>query len=309
MGMNPPKERGMALLLIIAILVILAGFLLWEHRSTPAIGKFLGFAQPPTPVSKVTFTCDEGKTITASFYDARQGQQNGSVSLVLSDGRTFTLPRAISGSGIRYANADSSFIFWSKGNTAFVEEGPAQTQTYTGCVTASDVPGEEDWNTFASSTLGISVRYPEDYTVDTRYAYADAGPGAQMHGIKLLVPPALTQGTNLASDTGVSIEELPHLADCSALAFLEPEASRATESSYSDEGVQYDLATTSGAAAGNYYEEQVYAIRGSSPCTAVRYFLHSGNIANYDPGTVEEFDRQALLSQFDRIRESLVLGH
>ena len=34
----------------------------------------------------------------------------------------------------RYANADESFIFWSKGDTAFIEEGPSQTQTYKGCV-------------------------------------------------------------------------------------------------------------------------------------------------------------------------------
>ena len=29
--------------------------------------------------------------------------------------------------------ADESFVFWSKGDTAFVEEGPKQTQTYSGC--------------------------------------------------------------------------------------------------------------------------------------------------------------------------------
>ena len=36
--------------------------------------------------------------------------------------------------GIRYANADESFVFWSKGDTAFVEEGPRQTVTYRDCV-------------------------------------------------------------------------------------------------------------------------------------------------------------------------------
>ena len=58
----------------------------------------------------------------------------GHVVLTLSDGKKLDLPQTLSGSGIRYANADKSFVFWSKGDTAFVEEGPKQTQTYSDCV-------------------------------------------------------------------------------------------------------------------------------------------------------------------------------
>ena len=32
------------------------------------------------------------------------------------------LLQAISASGARYANTDESFVFWTKGNTAFIEE-------------------------------------------------------------------------------------------------------------------------------------------------------------------------------------------
>jgi membrane-bound inhibitor of C-type lysozyme len=52
---------------------------------------------------------------------------------VLSDGRTFTLPQAPSGSGARYAAANGTFVFWNKGNTAFIEE--AGKTTYDGCAT------------------------------------------------------------------------------------------------------------------------------------------------------------------------------
>ena len=58
----------------------------------------------------------------------------GHVILTLADGKRLNLPQTMSGSGIRYANADELFVFWSKGDTAFVEEGPRQTQTYSGCV-------------------------------------------------------------------------------------------------------------------------------------------------------------------------------
>jgi len=50
----------------------------------------------------------------------------GSVSLVLSDKREMILKQTISASGIRYANPDESFIFWSKGNGAFISEKDIQ---------------------------------------------------------------------------------------------------------------------------------------------------------------------------------------
>jgi hypothetical protein len=59
------------------------------------------------------------------------------VILQLSDGRNLTVPQTLSASGIRYANTDESFIFWSKGITAFTEENGQQT--YTDCVDASSL--------------------------------------------------------------------------------------------------------------------------------------------------------------------------
>ena len=44
-----------------------------------------------------------------------------------------TLPQTLSGSGIRYANSDGTMVFWSKGDTAFIEEGASHTVTYEGC--------------------------------------------------------------------------------------------------------------------------------------------------------------------------------
>jgi membrane-bound inhibitor of C-type lysozyme len=46
------------------------------------------------------------------------------------------LPQVISGSGARYANADESFVFWNKGDTAFITEGPDDNDnmTYKDCV-------------------------------------------------------------------------------------------------------------------------------------------------------------------------------
>jgi putative hemolysin len=78
---------------------------------------------------KAKFACKDGKSIDATFVNA----PSSSVRLVLSDGRKMTLPQAMSASGARYANKDESFVFWNKGNTAFIEE--KGKTTYDGCST------------------------------------------------------------------------------------------------------------------------------------------------------------------------------
>ncbi len=84
-------------------------------------------AMADEPVSTVKYACADDKTIEATYYSDK-------VELALSDGRTMTLPQTMSGSGIRYANADESFVFWSKGNTAFATEGDPDKPTFADCV-------------------------------------------------------------------------------------------------------------------------------------------------------------------------------
>ncbi len=114
----------------------------------------------------------------------------------------------------------------------------------------------------------------------------------------------MATGTNLASDTGVSVEWLPNAHSCTGDIFVQ---ANVTPQSLSENGIEYSVATTTSGAAGNFYEEDVYALAGSKPCTAVRYFIHSTDIGNYATGTVTAFDRDSLISQFDAIRQSLTL--
>lgn len=165
-------------------------------------------------------------------------------------------------------------------------------------------PEEPTASTYATTTF--SVRYPSNYTVNDMYAY-DQFEGKPIAGVKFVVPASITNGTNLSPDTGVSVESLPRAKNCTGDIYIVPNV-KAT--SLVVGSTTYSVATTSGAAAGNIYEERVYAVAESSPCTAVRYFIHSGNIGNYPQegeGAVREFDRSALLSTFDSIRDALVL--
>jgi membrane-bound inhibitor of C-type lysozyme len=83
------------------------------------------------PIAAVKYVCAGGKTIAATYYTDK-------VEIALSDGRAMSLPQAMSGSGIRYANADESFVFWSEGKTAFVTEGDPNNPTYADCTEAAN---------------------------------------------------------------------------------------------------------------------------------------------------------------------------
>lgn len=79
------------------------------------------------PINAVVFACDAGKTIGADFYPDK-------VDLKLSDGRTLSLPQAMSGSGARYTEKDEKIVFWNKGDGAFVTEGgPNGAETFSNC--------------------------------------------------------------------------------------------------------------------------------------------------------------------------------
>ena len=147
------------------------------------------------------------------------------------------------------------------------------------------------------STSGVL----EGYTRDSYHIYV-LRVGVETKGSKYTIPASLAEGTNLSTDTYISYEERPNPASCDPKEFLDgnPEVTEVT-----DDGVTYLVAHSVGAGAGNRYEETVYVFKDYTPCNAVRYFIHYGVIENYPEGTVKEFDRTALITQFDSIRHLL----
>jgi len=106
---------------VVVILAVVGFFYLYKEESsqiTPIEGV----------INQATFYCVENKAIQAIFFSDK-------VELTLSDGRNMLLNQAVSASGARYANTDESFVFWNKGDTAFVTEGD-QT-TFKDCATTT----------------------------------------------------------------------------------------------------------------------------------------------------------------------------
>jgi membrane-bound inhibitor of C-type lysozyme len=109
-------------------MLVIAGAAVWYTYSKPGKG-------PPgrpslSVAARVTYICNDGETMEATFYKGQPkpiepGEPpapSGRVKLVLSDGRNLDLPQTISADGSRYANSDESFVFWIKGDGAIVRE-------------------------------------------------------------------------------------------------------------------------------------------------------------------------------------------
>lgn len=133
-----------AILIIITILLIVAA---GGTSSLPSTGSQSSTASGTAQTVVADYTCNGGKTINATYSNATSATTTGnSVQLVLSDGRQMTLRQTMSADGARYSNGDplvakgqpgaETFVFWSKGNGAIVEEN-GTSSNYTNCVASS----------------------------------------------------------------------------------------------------------------------------------------------------------------------------
>ena len=159
----------------------------------------------------------------------------------------------------------------------------------------------ETTRSFSSPTLGYSLTYPIAYT-QSDHTYAFSATKNIEGGFKVTVPAETATGTNLSADSYVAVEQLPNANLCTGDIFLR---ANVVAREVQDGGVTYSVASSTEGAAGNRYEEWIFALDNSEPCTAVRHFIHSTPIANASEGTVREFDHEALLGEFDSIRRSL----
>lgn len=301
------KTGTIVVVVVLAVLALVA----WEWRDSPFFSKLFGSASTGQLVAQVHYQCDGRHTIDAGYYSGGQppapvqaGQPpvpTGTVQLTLSDNRAMALPQTISADGVRYANKDESFVFWNKGNGALVLE-QGQEKSFTGCIEVAADPGTLP-QVYASGQKGFSIRYPAAYTADESYVYQNLGPGKDIKGVKFTIDPSLAAGTNLSTDSYVSVEQLASTTNCTANKFLDG----VTASVWADGTNQYSYASSTGAGAGNRYEEQVFALPGTNPCIAVRYYIHYSVIENYPAGTVTQFNHDTLVGQFDTIRKTLTI--
>ncbi len=72
-------------------------------------------------------------------------------------------------------------------------------------------------------------------------------------------------------------------------------------------GYTFVHSTSEGAGAGNYYEQEIYRVVNKNVCHEIIFFIHSTNAGNYPPGTITEFDRDALTQIFLDIFDTFLI--
>jgi membrane-bound inhibitor of C-type lysozyme len=136
------SHKGAWIVLAIIVVVVLAIAMVYAFSGSAQQSAQTQTA--PTQNIEAMYTCDAGKTVDATYVNSTTSTTTGnSVMIVLSDGRQMTLPQTISADGARYSNGNpqipdgqpgaETFVFWSKGNGAFVTENG--TTTYSNCLT------------------------------------------------------------------------------------------------------------------------------------------------------------------------------
>jgi membrane-bound inhibitor of C-type lysozyme len=110
------------------LFLLLSGWLSLAIAAEASSGAALTLAQ--NPAATITYQCAANQTLAVTVIPASPGKGE-EVQLTLPDKSALTLPRVVSASGAKYSNG--TFTFWSKGNTAFVEQG--ETVVLKDCVT------------------------------------------------------------------------------------------------------------------------------------------------------------------------------
>ena len=290
------KMNGVA----IAVLVVLAGLGVWAAGSalsgTPASsGQPQASSTTTQIVTSVTYFCRQG-TIGASY-------SNGSVMLALSDGRSLSLPRAQSGSGIRYEQGTTSFS--SEGNDAFLTEGG--TMTYGSCVagTASSASGI---TSFVDGSKSFSVAYPSAFQISAgEIGYTQSwSQQATTSGLTLAVvsiPQSFQPKTNFSEGkftVGTSAD-----ADAVASCLAQPASGGPAPKKgvvVMVNGVPFTKFSFSDAGAGNLYETTTYRAVRDGQCYAVEYTIHSTNLGNYSADQhVSQFSKSKVQAALEGI--------
>lgn len=156
---------------------------------------------------------------------------------------------------------------------------------------------------YKSEIYKFGINLPSDFTVDENHRY-ESTPMRTFPGVKFKIPLSLYDGTNLSSDSYVSVETSNDSIDsCISQVFLDSSELRGMVDINNQ---KYTIAYSLGAGVGNRYDETVYSTFAGGKCIGVRYYIHYSIIENYPKGKVKEFNEIELKKLFDSIRESIV---
>ena len=206
----------------------------------------------------------------------------------------------------------ASFVDCAKAGYPIMETYPEQCRTKDGRTFVKPIPNPEiiagvESLQYSDSEFGFSFWYPAGAEVrkenlEGYLSLAKAG----LAGIFL--PQELFVGTNLGEAAViVGISTSPDaVSKCEQINTTNDEKDLGPAMIGFASGHKFSAV---GVGAGNIYESTIYRLVKNQNCYEIVELLHSGNIYNYDPGTVEEFDKNKFLGILEKMVQSFVFSN
>lgn len=166
---------------------------------------------------------------------------------------------------------------------------------------APEIEKTPDALSYRDADLGFRLSYSADFS-RTAGNFEGYLPVTGDAAFAVAVNEAVFAGTNLSEAlvlVGVSADKQAlEFCDASAAGLGNPDGSVVFGG-----GVWNEFAGSE-AAAGSIYDYHYYRTAARGRCYELAEVIHSTNIANYDPGTVREFDRAAVAARLEGITRS-----
>lgn len=117
--------------------------------------------------------------------------------------------------------------------------------------------------------------------------------------VQIQIPQSAYPDTNFGDAAfSVSVGTATNLSQCLSLNAPNTEGFKTTQNI---NGVSFSKAESTEPAAGNIYESHIYRALRNNLCFELQETIHTGNIANYDPGTVSEVNKDAIWTKLDEV--------
>jgi len=205
------------------------------------------------------------------------------------------------------------FAFYSGNGVALA---PSNLPSASATPSVSYAPNEwKTWtDTYYSKTdnsyFTYSIQYPRDFDVYPR----ENASGNLLVGtplVKISFPQDAFQ--NPKTNFGEAYITLSMATGTQALTqcYLIPsfQGNQALATTTTIGGIQFKTGHTVDVGAGNIYDSQVYRTIFNNRCFEAIETVHTGNIANYTPGTVTEFDKSLATVVLDQMLQTLTLSN
>jgi len=153
--------------------------------------------------------------------------------------------------------------------------------------------------TYTNSQLGFSLQYPSTAT-SSAFDFTGYLPLTQTPVTSFVLPADMSAGTNLGQ-AGVYIGATTSPSIVTTCATAQQNSGEIATTSATIGGTVFSVFTSNDAGAGNFYETKSYRAVVNGSCLEINETLHSGNIGNYTPGTVTEFDHAKFSGILDAI--------